>query len=1177
MSFTSAGSSDPGNLALTYTWNFGDGAGAVGAQVTHTYPAGGVFSVTITVFNGTLSNAASTTATIAPATVAPLVANAGGPYTVAVNQPLTVDASKTNSPNGGQLVYAWDFGDGSTASNTPATHTYTAQGTYTLSLAVNDSTGLKNSTTTQVTVGAPAAETITASAGGPYTDVTSHSVTFDASTSFDNLGNPLTFIWDFGDGSAGTGTTPGHAYTNPGTYTVTVTATSGTATAQATAQAVISNSLQVTITSPTANALFGTNTTTITGTISVANLTVTVNGIAAQVSGSSFTATGVSLREGVNLIAATATDGKGGIGTGTVSVIMDATAPTASITSPASGTTVSTSTISVAGMVNDIVTGTVGSNQVTVTVNGVAAQVSNRSFLLPGVLLSPGTNTIKVVVTDLVGNTSQTTSTVQYVQPSAQLSLRVISGDAQTAVVHTILPQPLVIQLLSAQGTPIAGRPITFTVTRSDGLVEVLPNTAQSLYVTTDATGKASILFQLGSRSGLGVNQITASTPGAAGTVLFTESSTLAAPAQIHALHGENQRGLLGQSLAEAFQVIVSDTYGNPVPGTTITYTSTAGDGTLDHASAVTDSNGKASATLTLGQQEGVGNYMVAANFTGNTGVAATFAASAYAPGPASATSVSGVVLDNANTPVPNATVRLLNTNLSTVSDTNGRFSLAGAPVGTVTLSVDGSTSTRTETFPFLSFVLQDLPGQNNTLNKPIYLPSIDINDAQTVGGDDPVTLTMAGVPGVSFTVAPHSVTFPDGTTVGKLSLSQVKSDMVPMAPANGTAPDLIWTLQPAGARFSVPVQVTLPNTRGRAPGAITELYQYDHDLEQFVSAGTGHVSADGSVTMSDPGFGITKAGWGHDYVDPDEDDCPESCDDHNVCTIDNVLPCGCAHTAANGAKCGSNNPNSCQKPGVCDGTHCTGVRSAPGTSCDDGMFCTKNDLCDNNAECHGTKIDDTDNPNAATLLPDGFKIEKAFESGLGPLTSFFNAFGYHVTVAPVIVPEYSVRNSCCEAKQDLLSTQTESKLTLGLTIKTAQIPFPAPYGSISIPLTSYYAGLYIQFGVTISGNMSNKTNDCDDSQCVGGSAGVQVDVEAGLGVNAPGDLRISGGITAGVEVKASIFCHKGNFNVGLTDWKAVFSVGLPGGKTWSFEKVVRTAQQLGNNDIFWFDDTQSQ
>lgn len=67
----------------------------------------------------------------------------------------------------------------------------------------------------------------TADAGGPYTATVNFVVTFDGSLSSDPEGDPLTYTWDFGDGTIGTGVAPTHTYTTACIYTVTLIVNDG--------------------------------------------------------------------------------------------------------------------------------------------------------------------------------------------------------------------------------------------------------------------------------------------------------------------------------------------------------------------------------------------------------------------------------------------------------------------------------------------------------------------------------------------------------------------------------------------------------------------------------------------------------------------------------------------------------------------------------------------------------------------------------------------------------------------------------------------------------------------------------------------------------------------------------------------------------------------------------------
>jgi len=147
--------------------------------------------------------------------------------------PLAVDfdAGTSYDPDGTIASYAWDFGDGTTATGKTTSHTFTATAnrTYTVTLTVTDDDGATAvaSQSIEVLVTAPsdnnpptARFTVSPSYGNsPLT------VQFDASLSRDTDGSIELYGWDFGDGSTGSGKVLTHMFTAVATSNVTVTLT----------------------------------------------------------------------------------------------------------------------------------------------------------------------------------------------------------------------------------------------------------------------------------------------------------------------------------------------------------------------------------------------------------------------------------------------------------------------------------------------------------------------------------------------------------------------------------------------------------------------------------------------------------------------------------------------------------------------------------------------------------------------------------------------------------------------------------------------------------------------------------------------------------------------------------------------------------------------------------------
>jgi PKD repeat protein len=176
----------------------------------------------VRVYNSALTAAQLTTDMNTPIPSVPLVASAGP--NVSGNEGTAIQF--TGSAGGGTAPYSysWNFGDGSPATTgtlTP-THVYASDGPYTATLTVTDSANHTAPASTSVTVNNVAP---TVSAGGPYGGSPGVAISFTGTATVPDPKDPLTYLWNFGDGGTSTLQNPTHTYATANTYTVTLQAT----------------------------------------------------------------------------------------------------------------------------------------------------------------------------------------------------------------------------------------------------------------------------------------------------------------------------------------------------------------------------------------------------------------------------------------------------------------------------------------------------------------------------------------------------------------------------------------------------------------------------------------------------------------------------------------------------------------------------------------------------------------------------------------------------------------------------------------------------------------------------------------------------------------------------------------------------------------------------------------
>jgi len=190
----------------------------------------------------------------------------------------------------------------------------------------------------------------------------------------------------------------------------------------------------ITITSPADNSLTKQTTITVSGTatddVAVAGVKVNDSPVTLT-NGAWTTSAALTGGDGPKTIAAVATDTSGKTNTATVHLTLDATPPVVAITSPASGTTVTSSTLSVSGTVSDETSGVAG-----VTCNGVAASRTGTNYTC-SVTLSVGSNDIIAIATDIAGNTSQAVITATYTPDTQKPTITITSPAAGTFTKET--------------------------------------------------------------------------------------------------------------------------------------------------------------------------------------------------------------------------------------------------------------------------------------------------------------------------------------------------------------------------------------------------------------------------------------------------------------------------------------------------------------------------------------------------------------------------------------------------------------------------------------------------------------------------------------------------------------------------------------------------------------------
>ncbi len=205
---------------LTYAWEFGDGGKATTANPLHAYSKEGSYTVRLIV---TGRSGCSDTVTKKDFIVVekPRIQLHGLPRNGCL--PATIYPTATLSTSGAISSYRWNFGDGTTSTLPAPSHTYTAAGSYAVSLIVTTADGCTD------TVNYPNAVRLGEKPKAAFTHQPKNVCPFEK-VFFTNESTSTAdqWLWTFGDGGTSTEANPFHQYSDTGWQTVTLIAFSNT-------------------------------------------------------------------------------------------------------------------------------------------------------------------------------------------------------------------------------------------------------------------------------------------------------------------------------------------------------------------------------------------------------------------------------------------------------------------------------------------------------------------------------------------------------------------------------------------------------------------------------------------------------------------------------------------------------------------------------------------------------------------------------------------------------------------------------------------------------------------------------------------------------------------------------------------------------------------------------------
>src|SRR5580700_3306532 len=194
-----------------------------------------------------------------------------------------------------------------------------------------------------------------------------------------------------------------------------------------------------------------------------------------------------------------------------------------------------------------------------------------------------------------------TTSLTEVAAPAAPSTMVTVSGVNQTGTAGSPLPAPILVRLKDQYGNGVPGLPVTFSG----------PGTFSANPVTTDSTGSASVSYTLPRKAEIVFVTASYSTLP---PLHIKEQGVAGNPTTQTLVSGNNQTAPPNTQLTSPLVVEVSDMYGNPVTGASVSFSDNGAGGMFSADPVITGSNGQASVNYTTSSQPGAVSITASGN-----------------------------------------------------------------------------------------------------------------------------------------------------------------------------------------------------------------------------------------------------------------------------------------------------------------------------------------------------------------------------------------------------------------------------------------------------------------------------------------------------------------------------------------------------------------------------------